>query len=326
MPDPHASRHHQPPESNLELGVAQPMAEAMLKAFPTLLSPAAFDKVLRGHGDTGCITLASDESISAQLLRAVRPTFPGSYSEEEDPRNAQGQPQRCQHDTLWVVDPVDGSGDRRAFDGQDRPAARGYSILAALVERGKTAAGLCARPAYGEIWHFLPREIRRFEVTGETLTRVPFTPPVRPAVERGVVRIGFRPAYPQTNFPQELLHAASQHLGHGRRYEAVEVGGAGDAFSQLIEGKLDLVVSGKKTDWKVWDTAPFALALRTLGGRLTDYHDSDLTRGPHDLDQWHTGGVIASVGCADAHQAFLKALSAARSVDPTLVFDPRSKS
>ena len=299
------------------------MADVMVEAFPVLLAPAEFDRVLRGHGDTGTITLASDESISSQLLRAVHSQFPGSYSEEDDPCGSDGLPLRCQHETLWVVDPVDGTGDRRAFAGQDRPAARGYSILATLFDRGEIVTSLCARPAYGELWHFSPEAIRRFQVTGERLTQISFTPPTRASVANGVVRIGFRPAYPQTNFPESLLESASPYLGNGRRLQAVEVGGAGDAFAQLIEGKIDLLVSGKKTDWKVWDTAPFVLPLRRLGGQLTDYTNQELVRGPHDRDQWHTGGVIASLGCADAHRCFLQALEAARRADPALVFDPR---
>ncbi len=324
MNEPTAS-FPQHPEGSVHLGIAQPMADAMVREFATLLLPPEFDRVIRGHGDTGTITLASDESISARLLRAVRREHPGSYSEEDDPSAEDGSPVRCQHSKLWVIDPVDGSGDRRAFAGQDRPAARGYSILATLYDRGEVVTSLCARPAYGELWHFSRNGIQRFRVEGETLSPLAFSSAGRSVERGGRIRVGVRPAYPQTNFPESLLLGAGQRCFGDFQFEPVEVGGAGDAFAQLIEGRIDLLVSGRKTDWKVWDTAPFVLPVQHLRGRLTDYQNRPLTRGPSALDQWHTDGVIASVGCERAHEAYLEALLEARALDPTLVFDPRLK-
>ena len=58
------------------------------------------------------------------------------------------------------------------------------------------------------------------------------------------IRVNFRPAYPNTNFPDELLDKATQLSDNKFRFVQVEAGGAGDAFSRLIKGELDIVYSG----------------------------------------------------------------------------------
>src|SRR5688572_26023766 len=111
------------------------LSKLMLGGSAVLLQPADFDLVLYGHGDTGVITLGSDQSLSELYLRWARRLWPGSFSEEDDPIDPDGRPIRSQSNELVVFDPVDGSGDRK-YGTPGTPSGDGYSSLACYIADG----------------------------------------------------------------------------------------------------------------------------------------------------------------------------------------------
>jgi hypothetical protein len=311
----------------------QLLAEAMVPiAVKVLLDPPQFDFVKSGAGDTGEIVLASDLTLSQDYVRLAERAHVVGFTEEEDPRSERGVPHRIGAHIAYQFDPVDGSGDRRF--GQDQPgtaAAEGYTSLASIIENGEVTAGICIRPSnyHRQVWIFAPHGIELFSISPDfqRLERRPFT---REVPDTGnLIRVNRRPAYPQTNFPDDVLELASELSRGAFRYIWQDAGGAGDCFCRLVEGDLDIVVSGRRTDWKSWDTDPFSLGIKHLAGKMTRYDERPLDKvATRDLDLWHTGGVISSIGCADAHGHFCEALriyeerSGMRDGRP-LIYDPR---
>lgn len=294
------------------------MAERMVTGAELLLTDRARDVVLSGAGDTGTVTLGSDVSMSHYLLEEARQQYPGSFSEEDalDPTTLPT------HEKYFLIDPIDGSGDRK-YGQPGTPSGDGYSVLSSFVMRDRVAAGMVHRPAYRQVLIGVEGKIYLYRVTADgKFQEQPFQ---REPKSDSVIRVNVRAAYPQTNFPKEFWKFVSAQSG----IEVVEVetGGAGDSLARLVLGGtngLDIVYSGRKGDWKTWDTGPFEPMLQSLGGRLTDSTGQALGRHRR-TDQWHATGVIASVGVTAAHNAVIQGIAEWNRTHEPLVFDPRGK-
>lgn len=308
----------------------------MIAASTTLLDHTEFDAILSGHGDTGTVTMQSDLTLNQQYLEYAASQGRFAFSEESDPKNSNGAPARLGQRFIDQRDPVDGSGDRK-FGAPGTASQMGFTSLASFVEDGVVTAGICIRPAHREAWLFHEQGIERYQIAENfrQMTRVPYSAADQQNISgdnRHEIRVNFRPAYPGTNIPESVLERASE-LSAGRyRFVYRESGGAGDSLCRLLTGDLDIVLSGRKTDWKSWDTDPFVPALRHFGtsGVMTSYQGDPLNRrADRDLDLWHTSGVIASIANREAHQFLCAAIIESRTDTSIgkdgrpLIYDPR---
>lgn len=295
------------------------MAERMVSGAELLLRDRAHDVVLSGVGDTGTVTLVSDVSMSHYLLELARAKYPGSFSEEDalDPTKL------APSEKYFLIDPIDGSGDRK-YGQPGTPSGDGYSVLNSFVAGDRSVAGTVYRPAYRQVLIGAEGKIHRYQVDAAgKLQEQPFQRVGRS--DGDPVRVNIRPAYPNTNFPEEFWQFVSAQAGI--EVVQVETGGAGDSLARLVlggAGGLDMVYSGRKGDWKTWDTGPFEPMLQTLSGRLTDTRGQPLG-GHRRTDQWHATGVMASIGVNEAHTAVVQAIAEWNRTHDPLVFDPRSK-
>lgn len=294
------------------------MTERMVTGAELLLTDRARDVVLSGADDTGTVTLGSDVSMSHYLLEQARKQYPGSFSEEDalDPTALSADAK------YFLIDPIDGSGDRK-YGQPGTPSGDGYSVLSSFVVCDRVAAGMVYRPAYRQILIGAEGKVHIYQVsTDGKFQEQQFQ---RASKSDRVIRVNVRSAYPQTNFPKEFWQFVSAQSGI--EIVEVETGGAGDSLARLVLGGthgVDIVYSGRKGDWKTWDTGPFEPMLQMLGGRLTDSTGQALGRYRR-TDQWHATGVVASVGVTAAHNAVIQAIAEWNRTHEPLVFDPRRK-
>ncbi len=89
-----------------------------------------------GRSPVSAADFAANERLE-KLLTAARPDY-GWLSEETDDDNA-----RLSHETLFVVDPIDGT---RAFIAGERT----WCVSVAVVHRGRPVAGVLVAPALNE--------------------------------------------------------------------------------------------------------------------------------------------------------------------------------
>ncbi len=284
----------------------------------------ADDPTISGAGDPGKIVKETDIKISGALLKLAKQKYPGSFSEEHDPKDKNHIfPPKEKFARLrkwairmgkWMIDPVDGTGDRDKGE-PGTPEGMGFSILNTFVRNGIVEAGIVVRPAYNQVLTYKDGQIQLTEKN----TSKEITTESREATRRDVssddpdvVRVNIRTEYPQTHFPkvpdvpEDFWDFATKITGY--RFEQVRGGGAGDSLSKLVLGELDLVVA-RVGDWKSWDTGPFDPMIEKLGGTLTNCDGKQL--GGYDReDLWHRRGVIASIGekGVQAHAALLHAM------------------
>ena len=276
------------------------MTIAMHEGAERFLSDRESDRVLEGEGDTGTIVAESDISMSTFLLRTAigELGYPASFSEESEAKwakqaEAGDEPQRMQvgNGRLYVIDPVDGSGDRK-FGKPGTPSGDGYTSLTTRFGPNGSEIGIILRPAHGQTIITVDRTLHRQGRSGIIFLHDEGDSHIRrwatPVVPSRTLRVNVRPAYPQTHFPRGFWEFIGREIG--KDIEEVEAGGAGDSLSRLLLGELDLVHSGIKGDWKLWDTGPFTPApmhFANYNGLL------EFINHPTECDLWHRSGVLA---------------------------------
>lgn len=291
------------------------MLMAMRETGQSLLGTRETDKEVSGSGDTGTVVLQSDLANSEYLLGVARKEYPGSFSEEDDPRFNGGLPSRLMHSNLWMVDPVDGTGDRK-YGKPGTASGDGYSILSTFLARDSAEIGIAVRPAHNSAIVHAEGEtslVQLDSLLAHSLMRI-----IHPRRD-GAVRVNVRPAYPKTHMPPDFWEYVEKFSGI--TFKEAEAGGAGDSLSRLLLGNLDVVIA-RVGDWKAWDTGPFDKAIRSLGGRMTDGRGEKL-RGYREVDLWHRQGVIASILNGDAHDALVYAIKAYERDKKTSIIETR---
>lgn len=261
------------------------------------------EEIIEGAGNTGTIVTSADLAVSDFLLAYARKSFPGSFSEEDDPVDQEGNHIRLKPDFVsqgyFIIDPIDGTGDRR-YGTTGSPERKGYSVLATFMKDGNVSASLVERPAYQQEIIYIDGQI----IVIENGKARKLEHPTRTDSQNETVRVNVRKAYEGVNFPPDFWKFAYEVTG--TRFEEVRSGGAGDSLSKLVLGDVDLVVA-RKGDWKVWDTGPFDPMVKLLGGKMTDCDNNPLG-GYLRNDLWHRNGVVASLGISRGHDNLIIAM------------------
>ena len=283
------------------------------------------EQIVGSETSTGTIVTAADLNLSERYLTFASSQFPGSFSEEHDPKAPDGSLMRLQYSELLMFDPLDGTGDKK-YGSPDTPSGMGYSSLVTVVNNNEAVGGVCIRPAHHEVLIFHEGEMHRYRITNQQsgiLAKEPADAFLGTHLRKtnpnpNEIRVNNRPAYPDTNFPPEFFENVNEVAEGEFTFVPTEAGGAGDSLSRLMLGDLDLVYSGRKTDWKNWDTDLFKGAINQYGGRITDYSGKPLA-GINNEDLWHTNGVLASICPPRVQELWIKAIQASEG----LYYDPR---
>lgn len=198
---------------------------------------------------------AIDRSMSDFILGGLRQSLPGSYSEEDLPASTE---ERRRENLLWQVDPLDGTQEfiEGVFEGVSVQAA----LLCRIADHYRPIAGIVYRPARDELWYTDEYGKVRFERDGR--------PEPVPSLSRDIVlKAALRKVDPDLR-QQEFYRSLAATL-HEELY-FVESGGAGSWFTELVEGKVDIIMANQDRS-KSWDVAMGMALVEARGGFVCDY-------------------------------------------------------
>jgi len=199
-----------------------------------------------GQGPVTEADLAIDRYLHARLIGA-RPGW-GWLSEES---TALDDPARLAAETLFVVDPIDGT---RAFL-TGRPL---FGTLIGLLHQGVPVLGLIDQPVLGERW---------IGVAGEGTTFNGRPVRARPCAAMAQAELGCT--------SPDIFDAATAPRFERARRAARRVSWGGDCYlyGLVALGLVDAVV---EDTLKPWDWAALAPILEGAGGRMTDWAGNPL--------------------------------------------------
>jgi myo-inositol-1(or 4)-monophosphatase len=203
---------------------------------------------------------AADIAVDTFLKEALRPARPGYGWLSEETADAAD---RLTHDTVFVVDPIDGT---RAFiEGRDT-----WCVSIAVVSGGVPVAGVLVAPALDEVF-----------VSGTSGPSLKNGSPLgAPAAPPGAAPLRF-------SGPVELIRGVAERIG--RKVERMpHVPSLAYRLAMVADGRLDAtLVRGKAHDW---DIAAADLILRNTGGWLTTLEGEAIV---YDRANVHHGILVA---------------------------------
>ena len=230
-------------------------------------------------GPDDLVTVA-DREAEGLLARRLPTLVPGSVVVGEEGAAADpGVLDRLSAEAVWIVDPVDGTGNFVA--GSDR-----FGVMAALVRGGETVLGLILPPVDGRC----------------------------AVAERGAgARFGGEPIRGRTGVPFEASFGdySKMYVDEPLRsaYEAALRAAGGTragrcsawAYLDVARGAADFVLQYRMT---VWDHAPGTLLVEEAGGAARMLAD-----GARYRPTWQPDAPMLAVGDAGAWEKYAERLS-----------------
>jgi len=225
------------------------------------------------HKGIGDPVTAADHSANHAILATLAAGCPEDpILSEESPPPAGETAQR-----LWVVDPLDGTKEFIAHNGE-------FATMVGLAERGRAVLGAVYRPDPGMLYLGL------VGVAAWVVDTTLETPTMRP------LRVAADPAGPEEplrfvrsrSHPDERLTRLEERIGH---LEIVRAGSVGVKCALISTGLADLYVHPVPF-LKEWDTCAPEAVLRAAGGIVTDCAGNELRYGKRETRQ--PGGIFAA--------------------------------
>lgn len=227
---------------------------------------------IQSKGADGPVTeadRAAHRLITLELAEAFPKDAIVSEEGEDDYRRRQG------HRT-WIVDPLDGTSDFIAGNGE-------FTILIGLVEHGRPTLGVIYQPV-GDALYYAVRGQGAFLVCEEKPPRpLHVSDEKLPACMTAVVSRSHR-----SKAVDDVLKAI-------RPAREIVCGSVGLKIAKVVLGEADLYFHPSRMT-KIWDTAGPQVILEEAGGIITDFAGNPLR---YDADEIaHTHGIAVSNGAA----------------------------
>ncbi len=222
------------------------------------------------------VTLADRES-SRVLVEGLRRACPGDAVLSEEESGVLGRPLARR---VWLVDPLDGTADFLAHNGE-------FSVMLGLAERGRAVLGVIYAPVEDVLWAGavgLGAFVERGGSRRRLLRRTPADAPLR--------LLGSR------SHADPLVLALASRLGAP---EPVPCGSVGLKCARIAEGFADAYVH-PVPHMKAWDLCAPEVILREAGGTVSDCLGEPLRYSRGRPQQVH--GVVA---CAPGARSELMA-------------------
>ncbi len=213
----------------------------------------------------------ADHDANAAILRvlgAQRPKDPVLSEESKAP------PSGDRGDRLWIVDPLDGTKEFIARNGE-------FCIMVGLADGGASLLGAIYQPDPGLLYLGV---VDGWAAMVEPEAGRPIVRRLRvPETRRGPMRL-----VESSSHPDARLQALERAIGEP---EVVRSGSVGIKCALVARGEVDLYVHPVPF-LKEWDTCAPEAVLRGAGGRVTDCAGRRLRYGKADPLQ--RGGVFAA--------------------------------
>lgn len=226
------------------------------------------DLAIQSKGAEGPVTEA-DRAAHRLIVNELTEAFPGdvvlSEEGEDDPRRLQGGP-------AWIVDPLDGTADFIAANGE-------FSVLIGYVVRGVPVVGVVYQPVGDALFYAVKGEGAFVEIEDKPPARLRVSDVQNPARMTAVASRNHRSKY-----VEQVLKAIAPARD-------ITCGSVGLKITKLVLGDADFYFHPSKMT-KLWDTAGPQIILEEAGGVLTDFTGRPLR---YDLAQLaHGHGLAAS--------------------------------
>ena len=248
--------------------------EAAVRAGGTIMEIYRRGFAVSTKADNSPITeadLASNEIIKGVLRRTGHLIL-----SEED---ADG-PQRLSEDTVWIVDPLDGTSDFVDRTGE-------FTVMIALVRNGLPVLGVIGWPAEGTLF-VAQKGCGAYRYSEGAWERMSVTAIAEISECRAVgSRHHLSPA--EKAFIKSL--GIDDFTSIGSSLKVAKIG------SGLAEAYITTT-----TMMKEWDTAASYCIITEAGGRMTDMSGNDITY--NNMDVRHRNGILVTNGLV--HERILK--------------------
>ena len=190
----------------------------------------------------------ADHAANDAILAVLREAFPADAVLSEESKDS---PERLSARRVWVVDPLDGTKEFLAQNGE-------FAVMVGLAVDGRAVAGAVALPALGVVYHAAEGSgaWSLEEESGETrpLRCVPAGPP------ETLRLVGSR------SHPDALLVKMQEALGIT---DVRPSGSVGVKCGLIARGERDLYLHPVPY-LKEWDTCAPEIVLREAGGEVSD--------------------------------------------------------
>lgn len=222
------------------------------------------------------VVTEADIASSEFLLNHLKVRYPGSFSEEHL------NDDRWSHDLVWEIDPLDGTSEYIAG------LRELFAVQGALLEKRGDAfvpvAGIIHLPGREQTFFSIGDRVFAEYGDSEVILSLPVDEPELKCFARRV-----------DGMPWELGETYYRQVAAelGKTVEMRETGGAGAAFAELIQGKIDLILFNIDYS-KEWDTSMAQPMLAALGGWICDLDGNSLVYNNRSTVH-HGRGVLASI-------------------------------
>lgn len=256
---------------SFSLPFSEPLEEAILAADAAVAaSKAVIDVYSRNFtvdtkDDNSPITQADlqSNSIIKEMLASSIPVL----SEEDADDKA-----RLRHDTVWIIDPLDGTSDFVNRTGE-------FTIMIGLVRDNRPIVGVISRPTTGSL--FLAQKGRgAFKLEGGRWERIGVSNISKLAACRAVGS-RFHLSEKEKAFLRELGVFSFESRGSSLKVAEISMGAA----------DLYLTTSDKI---KHWDTCASHCLITEAGGRITDMSGNEVLYNTDAVN--HQNGLLVSNG------------------------------
>lgn len=216
--------------------------------------------------DGGSPVTEADHAANGVIVAALAAAFPGDAILSEESADS---PARLAAGRVWIVDPLDGTREFLARNGE-------FAVMVGLAVEGRAVLGAVYQPADDVLF-------AAAEGQGASVTRGGRTVPLRcgPPGAEGLRLVGSR------SHPDPLLARMQAALGIT---DVRPSGSVGVKCGSIALGERDLYVHPVPY-LKEWDTCAPEAILRAAGGHVTDCRGGPLRYNKPDPRQPH--GIVA---------------------------------
>lgn len=206
---------------------------------------AFYGAVVAEWNEAGSPVTAADRASNELIVAGLREAFPADAILSEE---LEDDTRRFEHERVWIVDPLDGTKEFLAQNGE-------FAVMIGLAVRGEAVLGAVHLPAT-DTTYLGAVGLGAWREAGGVRQRIA----CRAAEDRPLRLVGSR------SHGAPLFEAMRAALGIT---DVVVCGSVGVKCVRIVEGERDLYLH-PVSHLKEWDTcAPEAL-VRAAGGRVTD--------------------------------------------------------
>jgi 3'(2'), 5'-bisphosphate nucleotidase len=236
---------------------------------------------------------AADRAVNTFLVGELNRAFPGDAVLSEEMKDDLS---RLRHERVWCVDPLDGTKEFIARNGE-------FSIMVGLAVEGRAVLGVVYQPILDLLYSGIPGEGTRVkDPRGEAALRV--SDAAQPERMELVVSRSHR---------NPILDRIKTDLGATR--ERIS-GSVGLKCGLIARGEADLYLH-PAPGTKEWDTCGPEAILAGAGGRMTDCWGRPLVYNQRDVRR-RTGLVASNGRCHDLVIRRMAPALAEAGIDPEI--------